>query len=259
LGAGITQAGQAIDITGSVECITPVFDRPILTSGMLNNHYCCYPHVLPDLYVTLAFNFTGGQLLRWYRDTLGAKEIEEAQVTGLDVYEIIIGSARKGPSDVFVLPHFTMTGTPWWDTGAKGAILGLSLNTGKDEIIKALLDGITYEMRLNLDCLEEAGVRVEALRGVGSGSRSRIWMQLKANIFNRPISSLVTPEAACLGAALLAGKGIGEYPSLEGAARNIVKIKETFAPDPEEAARYEEKYALYRELYGALSPLLHRM
>jgi len=127
LGAGIVRDGMAMDATGTVECIAPTFNRPVLTDAMLEGNYCCYEHVVPGLYATLAFNFTGGSLLRWYRDNLGKQEIDEADIAGLDVYEIIIGKATKEPIDLYVLPHFTVTGTPAFDPLARGAVLGLSL------------------------------------------------------------------------------------------------------------------------------------
>jgi xylulokinase len=215
--------------------------------------------VVPGLYATLAFNFTGGSLLRWYRDTLGAKEVEEAQVAGLDVYDIMIGKAAGGPSRVLVLPHFTMTGTPWFDPASKGAVVGLTLATGADQILKGILDGITYEMRLNLDRLAEAGVEVREIRAIGGGAKSRTWMQLKADIFNRPVSALNVSEAACLGAAILAGEAVGEYPSADAAAAAVVKVVETYEPRPAEVARYAEQYARYQRLYPALRDLLHEL
>ncbi len=156
-------------------------------------------------------------------------------------------------------PHLAVLLQQRETEGTALAILGLTLNTEKDEIIKAILDGVTYEMRLNLDCLEEAGIPVGELRAVGSGADSRIWMQLKADIFNRPVATLACPDAACLGAAMLAGVGAGMYPSLPEAARIIVRIKDVYDPDPAEAARYAETYALYRDLYPTLKPLLHRI
>lgn len=259
LGAGISRPGLAMDATGTVECITPIFDQLVLSPAMRENNFCCYRHVAPGLYATLAFNFTGGSLLRWYRDTLGAREVEEARVAGMDVYDIMIGKAAGGPSRVLVLPHFTMTGTPWFDTRARGAILGLTLGTGVDQILKGLLDGITYEMRLNLDRLDAAGVPVREVRAIGGGAKSRTWLQLKADIFARPVSSLNVSEAACLGAAMLAGAAAGEYPSLEEATQALVRVTETFEPRPAETARYEEMYALYQELYPTLRDLVHRL
>jgi xylulokinase len=254
-GSGIGEPGLAMDATGTVECITPIFDAPVLTESMRQNNYCCYHHVVAGLYASLAFNFTGGSLLRWYRDQFGAIEVEEARVSGLDVYDIMIGKAAGGPSPVFVLPHFTMTGTPWFDPHSRGAILGLTLATTKEQILKGLLDGITYEMRLNLDRLGEAGVRVDRLRAIGGGARSRTWMQLKADIFHRPVSSLNVSEAACLGAAMLAGVAAGVYRNPQEAAGALVRVVETFDPRPEETALYEEAYALYREVYPTLREL----
>jgi len=259
LGAGIGTAGIAVDATGTVECITPVFDRPVLTPAMRDNNYCCYHHVVTGLYATLAFNFTGGSLLRWYRDTLGQEEVEIARRTGRDVYDIITERAAAGPSDLFVLPHFTMTGTPWFDPRAKGAILGLTLATGKEQLLKALLEGVTFEMRLNLERLAEAGVSVERLRAIGGGARSQAWLQLKADLFGRPVEALGVSEAACLGAAILAGVGAGIYRSASEAATALVRPVATYDPDPTRSARYDERFAVYRDLYPTLAPLLHRI
>jgi xylulokinase len=259
LGAGISRPGLAMDATGTVECVTPIFDRPVLSDSMRESNYCCYHHVVPGLYASIAFNFTGGSLLRWYRDTLGAKEVEEAQVSGLDVYDIMIGKAASGPSRLLVLPHFTMTGTPWFDAASKGAVIGLTLATGADQILKGLLDGITYEMRLNLDRLADAGVEVREIRAIGGGAKSSTWMQLKANIFNRPVSALNVSEAACLGAAILAGVATGEYRSASEAAEAVVKVVKTYDPQPAEAARYAEQYARYQRLYPTLRELLHEL
>ena len=259
LGAGIVQPNIAMDATGTVECITPAFSQPVLSEAMLRNKYPCYHHVAKGMYITLAYNFTGGSLLRWYRDVLGKQERDEAEVAGMDPYEILIGKARHGPSSVFVLPHFTTSGTPWMDAHAKGAILGLTLTTDKADLIKGMLDGITYEMRLNLDCLEESGVKIRSLRAIGGGAKSAVWLRLKANIFNRPVSSLSVSEAACLGAALLAGVAVGEYGSLEEAVGRAIRVQETYEPDRAEAAAYEERYQLYREIYPAFRDFLHRI
>ena len=145
------------------------------------------------------------------------------------------------------------------DSFAKGAILGLTLGSEKADLIKAMLDGITFEMRLNLDCLAEAGVEIHSLRAIGGGAKSAVWLRLKANIFNRPVSSLWVSEAACLGAALLAGVAVGEYSSLEEGVARTIRVKDTYEPDPQEARQYEERYALYREIYPTLKDLMHRI
>jgi xylulokinase len=259
LGAGIVEADIAMDATGTVECITPAFSSPVLTDAMLKGNYPCYPHVAPQMFVTISFNFTGGSLLRWYRDVLGKQERDEAEIAGVDVYDIIIAKASPEPTNLLVLPHFTVTGTPWMDPHSKGAILGLSVSTTKAELIKALLEGLTFEMRLNLDYLQEAGVRIQHLRAIGGGAKSATWLQLKADIFGRPVCALSVSEAACLGAAILAGVPVGEYSSVREAAQQIAKITRTFEPDRERASRYEERLRLYHDLYPTLRDLAHKM
>ncbi|UCH35686.1 MAG: hypothetical protein JSV65_04875, partial [Armatimonadota bacterium] len=259
LGSGIVEPRIAMDATGTVECITPAFSELNLSDAMLESNYSCYHHVAPGMYITLAFNFTGGSLLRWYRDTLGKQEREDAEAAGMDVYEIMIGLATSGPSPVMVLPHFTITGTPWLDPFSKGAILGLTLATTKADIIKALLDGVTFEMRLNLEHLERAGVAVEHIRAIGGGAKSPTWLQLKADVFGRPVSSLSVSEAACLGAALLAGTAVGEYSSLAEAVGKTIRAVKTYEPNPETAAQYDERYEIYRRLYPTLRDVMHAL
>lgn len=259
LGSGIARAGVALDATGTVECIAPAFDRLVLTPEMLRNNYCCYAHVVPGLFITLAFNFTGGCLLRWYRDNFGDKEAEEARVSGLNVYDILLGKAGTSPSPLLVLPHFTVTGTPWFDARARGAILGLTLATNKGDLIKGILDGITYEMRLNLECLQQCGVSIQELRAIGGGAQSRTWMQLKADIFERPVTALNVSEAACLGAAMLAGVATGVFSSFDEATTTLVQEAERFEPNSNAAESYRARYAIYKDVYPALRDLSHRL
>ena len=258
LGAGIIKERVAIDATGTVECFAPAFSKPVMNPTMLRNNFCCYFHVAPKLYVTLAFNFTGGSLLRWFRDTLAGDEMAEAKRRGVDVYEILMAKMSDKPTDLFVLPHFTMTGTPYMDPTPTGAIVGLNLATSKAELIKAVLEGISYEMKLNIELLEEAGIVVDELRAIGGGAKSEKWLQLKADMFNKRIVRLKTTEAACQGMAIAAGVATGEYASFSEAVKLLVKPDKTFYPNRERAKIYEEKLATYRRIYPALKTLGRR-
>lgn len=259
LGAGIVREGIAMDATGTVECITPVLSKPVLSDQMLRNSYCCYSHVKRGMYITLAFTFTGGSLLRWYRDVLGHEEREAASRTGADVYGVILSKASSSPTGLLALPHFAGSGTPTFDAESKGAILGLTLETTKADLMQALLEGLTYEMKLNLERLDQAGVGIEELRPIGGGAKSEFWLQLKADVLERTVKSLHVSEAACLGAALLAGLGAGLYSSLDDAAQNVVRVKRSYEPDAQRSALYREVYDVYRDLYPAVASLLHRL
>jgi len=190
---------------------------------------------------------------------LAFEEKKKAEDTGKDVYSIIIREAKVSPSKLFVLPHFTTTGTPYMDSRSCGTILGLSLNSNKAELIRAILEGIDFEMKLNLTLLEKVGVPVEEIRVAGGGAKSYQWLQLKADIYDKRILSLNITEAACLGAAILAGLGSGVYSSIEEGIKACVRIKREFYPQKKWANVYKEKFKLYQTIYPTLQDLNHRI
>ncbi len=252
LGSGVTEPGLAMDATGTVECFAVAMDRPIVNETMLENNLACYPHAAPGLYVSLAFNFTGGSLLRWARDNFALTEQRAAERRGVDVYELLIEQMAQEPTDILVQPHFTSTGTPYMDSDPVGAIVGLTLSTSRAQFLRAILEGISYEMKLNLDVLTCAGVGVREFRAIGGGARSDFWLQLKADMYNRPVVRLKVAEAASLGMAIAAGVALGVYSSAREAAQALVAPQETFTPDPSRAAFYDEMLERYRQLYPAL-------
>lgn len=252
LGAGVVESNVGMYATGTVECITPAFHR---RHDLREANIACYPHVVPGLYVALTFNFTGGSLLKWYRDTFGAEERRLAARTKRDVYDLIVAQAAKEPTPLIVLPHFTSTGTPHFDTRSKGVIAGLDLSTTKGEIIRSILEGVTYEMALNVRLLPP----IESFRAIGGGAKSPRWMQIKADLLGRPVSAMRVTEAACLGAAILAGCATGVYRSPQEAAESLSRIETTYRPNEKNRKVYQERFALYRELYPALSGLLHKL
>lgn len=240
---------MAIDATGTVECLTPAFAEPNLGEEMFRHGFACYPHTAEPLYCTIAFNFTGGSLLRWFRDTLGEAERSRARREGRDVYEVLLEEMPEEPTDLLVLPYFASTGTPYLDPEPLSAVVGLRLGTTRGEIIRALLEGLTFEIKLNIELLAQAGIHLRELRAVGGGARSPRWLQIKADIFNLPVISLQTSEAACLGVALLAGVAAGAYGSLSEAVAATVRPVRTYEPDPRRARFYEEQFHRYRRLY----------
>ncbi len=248
LGAGVVDEGDAMLATGTVECICPVFKTPTFSEVLKKNNLCTYNYSVKDLYATVAYSLTGGNIFKWFRDQFGQKEIEEAQRTGKDAYEVMLNNFDSKPSSLLALPYFTPSGTPYFDTHTKGAILGLQLSTKRSDILKALLEGVSFEMRLNLDILESTGNKINELRWTGGGSKSKVLAQLKANVMNKKITQLNINEAGCLGAAMLAcSAGTGE-PVFQLASRWVKKSEEIY-PQPEYEKWYNERFELYKQLY----------
>ncbi len=259
LGAGIIAGGSAVYGTGTVDCITPAFDRFVESPEFVRNNLACYPHVVADTYCSVAYNSTGGNLLKWYRDTFADTEREIAKRDGVDPYEVILRGLPDGPSPVMALPHFTVTGTPWFDTNSRGALLGLKLSTTRAEVVKALIEGTTFEMKLNMRVLREAGFPLEFVRSTGGGAKSRLWNQLKADMLGVPVATLQTSEGGSLGTAILAGVATGVYGSVDEAVKLLIREAERFEPRPEMVERYDERFAIYRDVYPTLREINHRL
>ncbi len=258
LGAGVTEPGVAMFASGTVECICPAFDQPRLDDALFRANLCTYDYTLPGMYTTVLFSLTGGNLLRWFRDQWGQPEVAEAAQTGADVYDLLTRAMASEPTDLLVLPYFTPSGTPYFDAHVPGAILGLRLATTRGEVLRALMEGIAMEMRLNLEVLTESGLRVRQLRAIGGGAKSPALVQLKADVLDRPITTLAISEAGCLGAALLAcAAHTGTAPRNLQAA--WVRPESAIEPDPQRAARYCERFAAYRELYPAMREAWQRL
>ena len=162
----------------------------------------------------------------------------------------------EAPTGLLVLPHFAGAATPYMDTGSKGVIAGLTTDSSVGEIYRACMEGVVYEMMLNMECLEDSGLHFTKLHATGGGAKSELWMQMKANALNVPITALKTADAGTVGSAMLTGIAVGCFENLEDAAAHMVRETKTYEPSPEMTEQYANIYRRYRELYRAVRPLV---
>ena len=153
---------------------------------------------------------------------------------------------------VLFLPYFEGSQTPMNDPDVEGSVLGMNLRTNKEDILYGMLEGITFDLRLNLEKIEETGNTVDALRATGGGARSDLWLKLKANITGKTIQKLNVDEAGCVSAAVLSGHGTGKFDSVEDTIESWVKVEEEFRPDMEICNGYEKKYQQFLRVYESL-------
>lgn len=175
---------------------------------------------------------------------------------GKSVHSLLEGEADGNPTGILVLPHFAGAATPYMDGGSKGCFLGLTLSHTRQDLYRAVMEGVCYEMRLNQQRLHQAGVALSPLRATGGGAKSRVWMQMKADVLNLPVTAMETTEAGGTGCAMLAGVCTGVFSSLSQAAQAMVKERETFYPRQEAHEKYEAVYQRYQNLYSAVRPLM---
>jgi len=248
VGSGVFDEGDAVDGAGTVECITPVFSAIPPGRAMTDGGYAIVPYV-DGKYVCYAFLFTGGAAVDWFVETLP----DEARAAAFK--ELGSDIVLDEPTGLLVLPHFAGAATPYMDYGSKAAIVGLTLASTRRDVFAGIMEGVCFEMRLNMDRLREAGLVVSKLRATGGGANSRLWMQMKADVLGVPVTSMRSPEAGGLGAAMQAGVAVGALPNLRDTAARLVVERETFVPRQELKARYDELYERYVKLYPAIRPL----
>jgi xylulokinase len=250
IGAGGLTAGTAVDGTGTFECISVATPNRLPPAMALRANLPCERHSAPGHFLSLAYA-PGGIVLKWLRDQCGRDVVEEAHRTGGNSYDLLLAHAPEEPTGLIFLPYLFGTGTPWLDSAARGVIHGLSFGTTRESLAKAALEGVTCEMRWNLEMLQRLRVPVERVVAVGGGSKSGTWLQLKADMFGREVTA-VAGEAACRGAAICAGVGSGVYPSFESAVAAAVPAGTTYEPRTAIHRRYTEIFEQYKELANRL-------
>ncbi len=247
VGAGAFDGSVAVDGAGTVECLTPIYDSIPEIPVMAKGFFSVVPYVVPGKYVAYAFSYTGGALIQWAMETVGKGDTNEAMEQAY---------GKDEPTGLLVLPHFAGAATPYMDTGSRGAILGLTTATTAADIYRACMEGVVYEMRLNYEALQGSGIHFEKLNATGGGARSKLWMQMKADVLNLPITALKTVDAGTVGSAMLTGIAAGLFTDLNDAAAHMVQEMETYHPRAEMHEKYMKIYERYKAVYKAVRPLM---
>jgi len=254
IGVGNIRPGIFSENTGAALAICATVSEPTLDP---DNQMPCHYHGVPDLYMLHTFT-GGGIVLRWFRDEFSRMESAVAHASGLDAYDLMGAEAARVPpgcEGLVMLPHLQGAMAPEANPKAKGVFFGFTLRHGRSHFTRAIMEAVGFIVRRNIEVIEGMGVSVSEIRALGGGARSRIWKQIEADITHRPVVTTTNEEAATLGAAILAGKAVGLYSSIEEAASQMVQIKERFEPNQENFALYDEAYRNYVELYNQSCPL----
>ena len=254
IGVGTVGPGRFSETTGAAVALCATLSAARLAP---QRRMPCHYHGVPDTYMFHTFT-SGGVVLRWFRDQFAEAERAVAASLGLDAYDLLsqeAGTIAAGAEGLVLIPHLQGAMAPESNPNARGAVVGLSLRHGRAHVARAILESIAFVVRRNVEVLEDLGVVVPEIRALGGGARSPLWKQIEADVTKRPVLTTRQPDAATLGAAILAGVGVGRYSSAQEAAESMVQIDETFEPRPELGERYDEVYATYLQTYEALCPV----
>jgi xylulokinase len=205
-----------------------------------------------DKWHVMGVTQAAGLSLQWLRNQLGNGKSYDALMEEAAL-------APAGSRGLFWLPYLMGERTPHLDARAPGGWIGLTARHNRADLIRAVIEGVSYSQKDALDIVEELGVEVSCVRASGGGSRSPLWRQVLADVFGKRVASLETQEGSAYGAALLAMTGTGEFATVPEACAATIRESESVAPRDAEAAVYAKGHEIYRDLYFALSPLYARM
>ena len=166
------------------------------------------------------------------------------------------GITKLGENQVFYLPYLMGERSPHNDPDARAAFLGMSMDTTREDMTLAVLEGVAFGLRDSLEVARSIGVDPDRTKICGGGAKSPLWRKIIANVMNMKVDIIESEEGPGYGAAILAAVGCGVYPSVEEAAKQLVKVVATEEPDPELAAKYEERYQKFRKFYPVLKGML---
>jgi xylulokinase len=243
-GAGAYAPGKGLYMSGTSEILALVGRKRIGAPGVIT-----FPPVDSSV-VTAGPTQSGGDSVRWWGQVIGRQPAS--------IFEAA-SQANRRDEPILFLPHMEGERAPLWDSGLRGAFVGITSRTGEAELALAVLEGVALSAGLVLRALESgAGFRPESLVYGGGGARSDFWSQLRADCLGLPLERLEVLDAGCLGAAILAAVGIGAFSGLAQAAASMSRVDRQFEPDPKMSRRYELMSSAYLEAVPALKKITQR-
>jgi len=209
-------------------------------------------HAVRDEWHVMGVTQGAGLSLQWLRNQL-------APGTDYDALTAEAAQSPAGAQGLFWLPYLMGERTPHLDATARGGWIGLTARHTRADLIRSVIEGVSYSQRDCLDVIEELGVTVNSVRASGGGAKSAFWRRLLADILNKRVVTLETQEGSAYGAALLALAGTGAYGSVPEVCRAAIRETDSVSPGAQDAAFYEKGHAVYRALYPALKPIYTRI
>jgi xylulokinase len=252
VGNGVVASGIVFATLGTSGVVFAHSDSPARDPRGRVHTMC---HAVPGKWCVFGCMLSAGGSFQWFRNQLGHDEVHAGKRRKVDPYALLIAEAEKSPpgSDgLFFLPYLTGERCPYPDPCARGGWIGITARTLRRDMIRALMEGVTFGMRDALEIIKSMNIPVTQVRAGGGGARSAFWRQLQADIYKQPIIMTNASEGPAYGVALLAGVGIGVWKSVEEACRATIKQTAKVVPNKRAAAVYDRYYGTYHKLYGDL-------
>ncbi|MEG0692846.1 MAG: FGGY-family carbohydrate kinase, partial [Oscillospiraceae bacterium] len=252
VGTGVVEDKKAFTTIGTSGVLFAHTSKMQIDKKGRVHTFCC---AVPNEWHVMGVTQAAGLSMKWLRDTLCQEEILESERQGIDSYILLDKMAKDvsiGANKLLYLPYLMGERTPHLDPDARGVLFGLSAMHTKADIIRAVLEGVSYSLRDCIEILREMDVDTKDMMVCGGGAKSPIWRQMLADLYSCDVKTLASNEGAALGAAILAFVGAGEFDTVQSACKAIVKTADCHPPIKENSDKYEVFYRLYQSLYPNL-------
>lgn len=252
IGAGnITHGSATVSIgTSMAMCIT--LDKIVMDTNL---KLPCQCHVIPGMYFLLPYIPAAGLVLKWFKEEFCTDEITTAARLNTGSYDIMVRLAEEVPAGsegLLTIPHFMGTGSPCFNENFKGAFAGITPKMTKGHFIRSIMEGVVCSIKHNIEVLIDYGVRIKDIRSIGGGAKSALWNQMIADMTGVQVVTMMQEESGSLGAAILAGKGIGVFESITEGSGLVIKVGNCFVPNFKNSEVYKKVYERYLNLYNSI-------
>lgn len=252
VGTGVVEDGKAFTTIGTSGVVFAHTDNISIDPKGRVHTFCC---AVPGAWHVMGVTQGAGLSLKWFRDNFCGAEKETAAGMGVDPYYLMDQQAARSPigcNRLLYLPYLMGERTPHLDPDCRGAFIGLSAMHTKYDMLRAVMEGVTYSQRDSVEVLKTMGVSIDGMLACGGGGSSKLWRQMLADTYNCAVRTVVSKEGPALGVAILAGVGAGLYPSVQEGCRRVIRLNAPQEPIEENVPKYEAFYRMYTKLYPAL-------
>ena len=252
VGTGVVRDGRAFTTIGTSGVVYAHTSKVAIDAKGRVHTFCS---AVPGQWHNMGVTQGAGLSLRWFRDQFCKSEMKTAGLMGIDPYDLMLKEAEAipiGANKLIYLPYLMGERTPHLDPNARGVFFGLSAIHTKNDMLRAILEGVSYSLK---DCLEifgEMGISIDNMMTAGGGGKSALWRQMLADLYACPVNTILSKEGPALGAAMLAGVGGGIYKSVAEACDVVIKEDIIQKPIRQNTEEYNKYYQIYKELYPAL-------
>ena len=252
VGTGVVEDGKAFTTIGSSGVVfAHTSDISIDKKGRVHT-FCC---AVPGCWHVMGVTQSAGLSLKWFRDNLCWGELETAINMGVDPYYLMDKAAMEvpiGANKLLYMPYLNGERTPHLDPNARGAFVGLSTMHKKRDMLRAVMEGVSYSLRDCVEVMREMNINVSDMMACGGGGTSPLWRQMLADLYECPVKTTQNKEGPALGVALLAAVGAGIYSSVPEACKAVITPDKIQEPIRENSEKYEKVYRFYTKLYPAM-------